>query len=108
MQYMDPETEEERRKISDRRATIAARKRIKQRKTKRLIWVVSLIVLGGILYYVGSTTPAIHDPIAQWMSGQEQAAIQNTSGIRKTIKGENKRRRLVDVNGETSLDNELP
>lgn len=109
VQYVEPDSEEERRILSDRRAKVAARRRIKQRKTRRMIWMGVLILIGIGIYFVVTRVSAVHDPIAAWMKGEQEAALQNTEGIRKVVKGENRRRRLVDINGETSdLGSELP
>jgi len=77
MQYY--ETEENKRRLTDRKAKAAARERLCRRRNRRILLWAGLIALLAVFYFaVGKTY------IAAWLKGQAQAAKGEAQGVEKT------------------------
>lgn len=76
MQYL--ETEESKNKMTDRKAKLAAKQRMRKRAWRRFGWFVAIVAVLTVVYYtVGRST------IIPWVTGQAQATAKMGVGAAK-------------------------
>ncbi|NIM05375.1 MAG: hypothetical protein GTO55_04650 [Armatimonadetes bacterium] len=78
MQYLEPE--EKKRRVSDRKAKIAAHKRMRQRRLRKTVWWLAILAVLVVFYVtIGQSL------LASWGGSQAEAAKGTAKGVGRTI-----------------------
>jgi len=81
MQYYHDDSQEHRRRVSDQRAKLAARQRIRQRSLRKLAWWAGIIAVLAVFYFaIGGRL------LSEWTGRQVEAVKQQARGLKGTVR----------------------